>query len=204
MDALTWPGSAAPAGGDEKRARVLAAALSVFLAYGFHRTKMDDIARAAELSRPALYLVFKNKQDIYRALARLVLDDVSAKAKAALSQEGTLLEKLDTLVRHAFFETLRHIEESPHGSELFDIKNTLAGDIFTEWREDMSRALEAAIADEVSARAIDLSARELSPRDLVDVFFDALEGMKVRFSDPCCHLDAAQKSVRVLVAALRP
>ncbi len=189
---------------DEKRARVLEAALTVFLAYGFHRTTMDDIARAAELSRPALYLLFRNKQDIYRGLARLVLDDVAAKARQALSKDGTLLEKLDTLVRFAFFETLKHIEESQHGSELFDIKNTLAGDIFAEWRDELSLALEAAISEEVAARNIDLAGRELTPRALVDVFFDSLEGMKVRFNDPRCHLEAARKSARVLVAALHP
>lgn len=196
--------SADGAQGDERRCRVLEAALKVFLAYGFQRTTMDDIARAAELSRPALYLVFRNKQDIYRALARLVLEDVAAKAKAALSSGGTLLDRLDTLVRFAFFETLRHIEESAHGSELFDIKNALAGDIFAEWREELSLALEAAISEEVATRGIDLDTRELTPRALVDVFFDSLEGMKVRFNDPRCHLEAAQRSARVLAAALRP
>ena len=39
--------------------------MKVFLAYGFARTTMDDIARAADMSRPALYLLFKNKTDIY-------------------------------------------------------------------------------------------------------------------------------------------
>lgn len=193
-----------PLPADEKRARVLEAALSVFLAYGFNRTTMDDIARAAELSRPALYLLFRNKQDIYRGLARQVLDDVAAKAREALSQDGTLLEKLDRLVLHAFFEALSHIEESPHGSELFDIKNTLAGDLFSEWRDEISLALEAVIAEQVASQNVDLAARNLTPRILVDVFFDSLEGMKVRFNDPRCHLDAARKSARVLVAALRP
>jgi len=165
---------------------------------------MDDIARAAELSRPALYLLFRNKQDIYRGLARLVLDDVAAKARMALSLEGTLLEKLDRLVHNAFFETLRHIEESQHGSELFDIKNTLAGDLFAEWRDEISLELEAVISEHVGSRNVDLAERDLTPRILVDVFFDSLEGMKVRFNDPHCHLEAARKSARVLVAALRP
>ena len=39
---------------DPKRARILDGAMKVFLAYGFSRTTMDDIARAADISRPAL------------------------------------------------------------------------------------------------------------------------------------------------------
>ncbi|TIX07369.1 MAG: helix-turn-helix transcriptional regulator, partial [Mesorhizobium sp.] len=37
---------------DPKRARILEGAMKVFLAYGFTRTTMDDIARAADMSRP--------------------------------------------------------------------------------------------------------------------------------------------------------
>ena len=49
---------------DSRRAHVLASASKVFLAYGFAKATMDDIARAAEMSRPAVYLHFKNKTEI--------------------------------------------------------------------------------------------------------------------------------------------
>ena len=58
---------------DPKRLRVLEGAMKVFLAYGFARTTMDDIARAADMSRPALYLLFRNKSEIYRAIAAAML-----------------------------------------------------------------------------------------------------------------------------------
>jgi AcrR family transcriptional regulator len=59
---------------DSKRARVLEAAMKVVLVYGYHRTTMDDIARAAQMSRPALYLLFRNKAEIYRAIAGRMFD----------------------------------------------------------------------------------------------------------------------------------
>ena len=46
--------------------------MKVVLAYGYSRTTMDDIARAAEMSRPALYLLFRNKAEIYRAMQDLL------------------------------------------------------------------------------------------------------------------------------------
>lgn len=189
---------------DPKRARILEGALKVFAAYGFSRTTMDDIARAAELSRPALYLVFRNKPDIYRAIARCILSQIVVRARDALEGEGTLLERLDRMIQTALFEMLKDIEESPHGPELLDIKNTLAGDLFAEWRGEMLELLEAAITHEVREKDVDLAGRELTPRAMAETFLDALEGMKPRISDPLCHFDAARSNARVLVAALRP
>ena len=177
--------------------------MKVFLAYGFNRATMDDIARACAVSRPALYLVFKNKTDIYRELALGVLDEVMGRVRETLAGDGTLLERLDHMVLYAFFDTLREVDESPHGSELLDIKNALAGDLFAQWREELGGILERVVSEECAARGVELAALELTPRVLADVFLDSLEGMKVRLNDPRCHLDAAQKSVRVLVAALR-
>jgi len=51
-----------------KRNKVLAAALDVFLRYGYKRVTMNDIAEAAGISRPALYLVFESKEEIYKSV----------------------------------------------------------------------------------------------------------------------------------------
>lgn len=191
-------------GDDAKRTRILDGALKVFTAYGFSRTTMDDIARAAELSRPSLYLVFRNKTDIYRAIARCLLMEIVDRAQQALTGEGTLLARMDRMIQHAFYDLLNSIEESPHGPELMDIRNTLAADLFQDWRCRMLALLEAAIDREVRETSADLAARELSPRVVAETFLDALEGMKPRITDPQLHLSAARSNARVLVAALRP
>lgn len=187
-----------------KRSRILDGALKVFAAYGFARTTMDDIAKAAELSRPSLYLVFRNKTDIYRAIATCVLEEIVQRAGVALAGDGTLLERLDRLIESALYELLKDIEESPHGSELMDIRNALAADLFAQWRTEMLDLLEGAIANEAERNKADLADRELTPRAIAETFLDALEGMKPRVSDPQQHLCAARSNARVLVAALRP
>src|SRR5690606_16017827 len=126
--------------------------------------------RSADLSRPALYLVFRNKTDIYRELGRGLLNEVLRRAEVALAREGSLLERLDHMTCFAFFELFKDIEESPHGSELFDIKNSLAGDLMAEWREQMVGLLEGVITDEAARVKVNLSACELSSRELAEVF----------------------------------
>jgi len=51
-----------------KRDKVLTAALDVFLRYGYKRVTMNDIAESAGISRPALYLVFESKEEIFKGV----------------------------------------------------------------------------------------------------------------------------------------
>ncbi|RWF16898.1 MAG: TetR/AcrR family transcriptional regulator, partial [Mesorhizobium sp.] len=111
---------------DPKRARILEGALKVFLAYGFARTTMDDIARAADMSRPALYLQFKNKTDIYRAIALMLLSRSLEQAKTALAGEEPFAERTMRAIDEALISMTRAVNASPHGAELLDMKSSLA------------------------------------------------------------------------------
>src|SRR5258708_36742368 len=50
-----------------RRLAILEAATPVFLRYGYKKTSMDDLARAAGLSRQGLYLHFENKEALFKA-----------------------------------------------------------------------------------------------------------------------------------------
>ncbi len=49
---------------------------------------MEDIARGAGMSRPALYLHYRNKDDIYRHLVRQHYDGAVAAVESALAGGG--------------------------------------------------------------------------------------------------------------------
>src|SRR5882757_90614 len=59
---------------DPKRRLVLSAALGVFGRYGFQKTSMEAVAKAAGISRPGLYLLFPNKEQLYRATMQGVME----------------------------------------------------------------------------------------------------------------------------------
>ena len=63
------------------RERILGAAFTLFGRYGFKRASMEDIASEASLSRAALYLQFRNKEDIFRDLARGLHDEGLSQAE---------------------------------------------------------------------------------------------------------------------------
>lgn len=113
----------------DRKAAICDAALGVFAQYGFRRTSMEDIARAAGMSRPALYLYFRNKEDLARHLATLFYDRAVRDVEAALAQPGTAE---DVLLRAFRAKTGPHWAQmlaSPHGAELIALGNSLSADI---------------------------------------------------------------------------
>jgi AcrR family transcriptional regulator len=79
---------------DDKKSRILAAARSVFLSYGFKRVNMNDIAEAAGVSRPALYVLFRNKEEIFIAAYRRWVDETITQVEAAMAQTTLPKHKL--------------------------------------------------------------------------------------------------------------
>ena len=48
--------------------RIVQSAIECFSKYGFDRSRMDDIAHTADLSKGTLYLYFKSKEDLFFAI----------------------------------------------------------------------------------------------------------------------------------------
>ena len=76
-----------------RQERVLAVALEVFGRYGFRKTSMDEVARAADISRQGLYLYFASKEALFRAAVRQELDTALGDASRGLNEEGAALER---------------------------------------------------------------------------------------------------------------
>jgi AcrR family transcriptional regulator len=63
------------------RDRILQAALTVFAEKGYHRAAVDDIVRASQTSKGAVYHHFPNKEALFLAL----VDDFSARLAEAIA-----------------------------------------------------------------------------------------------------------------------
>ncbi len=187
---------------DTRRDAILDSAKTAFLAYGFSRTTMDDIARATKLSRPALYLHFKNKTAIYRALAERMLRDSVGIAEAELNGDGHFEQRLFRAIDCALLMHMAEIMQAPHGSELLDVKNDLAADLLGEWQMAMTSLFATFIEAEADRAGIDLDGKNLSAGDLAETLLDGLEGMKARIQDAAQQASAARRLVRLIALAV--
>lgn len=66
-----------------RRADILLAARTVFSVRGFSATRMDDIAKAAGLSKGALYLQFPSKEALFEALVTQLIETMLPQAAPA-------------------------------------------------------------------------------------------------------------------------
>ena len=189
---------------DPRRRRILESATGVFLSYGFQRTTMDDIARAAEMSRPALYLFFRNKSDIYRAIAEQIFAEATVAARTALAADLPLADRLEQMLEQSVYCMLDRFANSPHGGEIVDAKTKLAGDLVDAWIGEMIAILEDAIRRAAAAGSVDLAERGYTPRGLAELFWDAIEGAKSRISDVNEQRKATRMIVRLVADAVVP
>ncbi|PZG15813.1 TetR family transcriptional regulator [Nonomuraea aridisoli] len=66
-----------------------------FARYGYRKTSMDDVARAADISRPGLYFYFASKPDLFRAAVTRALDgDLAAAERALADTDRPLRDRL--------------------------------------------------------------------------------------------------------------
>jgi AcrR family transcriptional regulator len=87
-------------------ARIIDAAAQLFAERHFHEVRMDDIAAKANVAKGTIYLHFKDKDDLYRALAIDSLKKLSQRIHAATEDLDDPAAKLLGLHREVvrFFE----------------------------------------------------------------------------------------------------
>lgn len=85
---------------DERADQILAAARTCFLERGYFATKMDDIARAAKLSKGGVYFHFPSKREIFRALVQAEFDRATGFMDQIVGEEQDLLAQLLRLGDH--------------------------------------------------------------------------------------------------------
>jgi AcrR family transcriptional regulator len=162
------------------RERILAAATTLFSRYGYKRTSMEDIASEANLSRAALYLQFRNKEDIFREGARQLHEQGLADARAALAGNGPLPECLRRSVEAKTLRMLEIASSSPHGDELSDEKNRLCGDLATQGEHEFLELITAALRHADSTGEIDLASAGVTAAEAAEVFTHSAAGLKGR------------------------
>src|SRR5919112_6836079 len=82
--------------------RIVESALFTFSKYGYDRTRMEDIAEGAKVSKGTLYLYFKNKEELFFAISERNIRELK-------EQLSTLLTKSEDLISSAenFYENFR-------------------------------------------------------------------------------------------------
>ena len=153
---------------------ILQAALPTFVRFGYRKTSMDDVARAAGLSRQALYLHFESKEQLFRGAATLLFETALVGAKLALDDaERSLEERLVAAFDAWHGDSLDLMQAGGHADELIAMSHELLGDMELAFHERFVKALAASLR---VARA--LSRARVSERDAAEMLTATSKGLK--------------------------
>lgn len=86
----------------EKYFAILEAAVKTFARFGFHGTRVADIAREAGVADGTVYIYFQNKEDILTSLFQELMDRFVSDLKAELERYNGTKCKLETLIDYHF------------------------------------------------------------------------------------------------------
>jgi AcrR family transcriptional regulator len=185
---------------DTRRRNLLEAAISVFTRFGFKKTSMDEVARAAGVSRQGLYLHFSTKEELFSAAVEHTLRH-SLEAASQRLGDGTL--SLDRKLVLAFDEWVgRFVGIMGSGaSDLVEASKALVGPMVAEldalFVEAVTRAIRA------SGLMAAYKASGLSARQLADTLYATARGLKYASATREAFVDGMTVAVRAMCAPLR-
>ncbi|MEW1717986.1 TetR/AcrR family transcriptional regulator [Streptomyces sp. NPDC093109] len=67
--------------------------MATFARFGYRKTSMEEVARAAHISRPGLYFLFSSKETLFRAAAIQALERDIAAVEQVLADSGRPLSE---------------------------------------------------------------------------------------------------------------
>ena len=78
--------------------RIVAAARTCFERYGIQKTTIEDIAKAARVSRPTVYKHFPGKLEIVDHISMIELDRIQAALRGRLTRHSDFAERMTEVV----------------------------------------------------------------------------------------------------------
>lgn len=137
------------AAGGERRIAVLESALVTFSRFGYRKTSLEQVARAARISRPGLYFLFASKEELFRAAVAHALEEDVAEVERILAIS-------DRPIRDRLMDAFSRWVGRYIGPMTQDISTVIAdnpellGDIVERWPRRFSELITAAIAGGVA------------------------------------------------------
>lgn len=181
---------------NDRAQAILLATIETFAQYGYRKTSMQDLARAAGLSRPALYQYFRNKEDIARHLVRRYFEQTVPEVEAALRSQGSISEQLEAAFR-AKIAGMAQLIGTPHGEEFLELGQSVCSDLVADGVARLNTVFTQWLDREAAQGRVQLSG---SAAETARVILAALDGVK---TPPLDHLEAdVTRLARLLGAGL--
>ncbi len=176
---------------------ILDAAFMAFSSYGYRRTTMDDIAQGVGISRSALYLHFRNKDDILRSMATRFFDDaaISVAAEFAVSGRPAAATLIAAFIAYdgKFIDAFMN---TPHGAEILEAGHNVSADLVAAGEARIHQLLANWL------NTLSLNSALGSAEVLATTILASLKGLKHTAKSPQAYRTSQAQLAQILALAL--
>ena len=160
----------------DRELQVIEAAYCVFFRYGFGRTTMGDLAKAAGMSRPALYLVFPGKEEVFRAVVEWMSDGLLANIESSLKADWSLERKLTHVLELCVAQPYEQVKANPDAQDLLALDSQMPA---LEKTYDQLHAYLAGLLE----TAVKESGLAVTTKEVARTLMSAIRGFKLVAAD---------------------
>jgi AcrR family transcriptional regulator len=187
---------------EDKASKILKAAQSCFLNYGFKKTTLLDIAQQANMSRPSLYLHFDNKETIFCALVEQIHQQTLSEVRTVLTSDEYIFKRLEKAFESRTIALLALVVNSTHGDELLDINSKVAAKITSSSVVQFIELLTQALETAESNREIQLKNLNLTPKQTAEFLVYSARGLKESATSVDDYRLKLQQAIAILEKAI--
>ena len=157
-----------------KEKRALDSATEVFTRYGYARTTMGDIASRAGMSRPALYLLFPDKEAIFDRVIREMDGSKLTEIRTKTDKIDSLQKKVTTACLVWGLHPVELAADHPDAADLFDLSFPAVRQAYANF--------ETLVAEMIAAE-VERSGIGASPNEIARTLVYGMRGMRDAASD---------------------
>ena len=154
--------------------KIVTEAGKVFLRYGFRRTTMADLAKAAQMSRPAFYLIFPSKEEAFLAVVKRFIAEMLDEIRRGIPRFKTAEQKLAFAFDVWFARPFEMIQASPDASDILETGSEIACGEMTQAKTDF----ETIVAGILKPLVREQSKVKLSAAKIAEILCRAAHGFK--------------------------
>ena len=179
--------------------KVLTAARDVFMRYGFKRATMSDLADAAQMSRPALYLIFSSKEAVLRSVVAQIFNELLREVREGLSKNDRVADKLTFAFEIWCVRPFEMIQASPDAKDILESGYEFAAEITLQAFSDFETILSDILRPLMTSQA----EKTLSSEQLAHILATAVQGFKESATSVIQLRDMIEGLITIVVAGLQ-
>ncbi len=194
---------------DDKRRRIIDAAVEVFAEKGFFGAKVSEVAKRADVADGTIYLYFKSKDDILISLFEEKMEGIIGRLTEILDQVEDPRQKM----RRYIMEHLELVSQQPHLMQVLTVELRQSARFIKEYRpQGFKKYLEVigAILEEGQAKGV--FRKDLHPGVFRRALFGAIDEISLEWvlhaqahpdEGPPSHLDPKMVAEQIAEFILR-